>query len=339
MKMSRTLVGVVGASLALVALSASPGQVAQARSGAHTLPGGYQHLVVIYEENHSFDNLYGTLGPGRRRPGGRPRAGAPAQRTQVAQDGTAYRCLLQNDVNLASPPLAATCADAGARGPGQPLHQPAVPDRPLHRARRTRPARRRASSPPTACSKNSPGALPGGCTRDLVHRFYQEQYQLDGGKQDRYVTGSDAVGLTMGHYDTQQLPIYRYLHCKGAPHYVLADHFFQAAFGGSFLNHQCLIAARAPAGHRARPPDGAANSVLDRNGMPEHDYPLYKPTSRRVKTAQLTQTCADGDAVGPRRRPAATSRSTPCSRRSPPSGTGPRSRSSTTRSTPTSATG
>ncbi|HVH93890.1 MAG TPA: hypothetical protein VM688_03125, partial [Nocardioidaceae bacterium] len=23
------------------------------------LPGGYKHLVVIYEENHSFDNLYG----------------------------------------------------------------------------------------------------------------------------------------------------------------------------------------------------------------------------------------------------------------------------------------
>ena len=33
------------------------------------------------------------------------------------------------------------------------------------------------------------GDLPGGCTRDLVHRFYQEQYQLDGGRQDRYVTG------------------------------------------------------------------------------------------------------------------------------------------------------
>ena len=44
--------------------------------------------------------------------------------------------------------------------------------------------------------------LPGGCTRDLVHRFYNEQYQINGGQQDRYVTGSDAVGLTMGHYDT-----------------------------------------------------------------------------------------------------------------------------------------
>src|SRR5689334_19032711 len=29
---------------------------------ADRLPGGYKHLVVIYEENHSFDNLYGTWG-------------------------------------------------------------------------------------------------------------------------------------------------------------------------------------------------------------------------------------------------------------------------------------
>ena len=36
--------------------------------------------------------------------------------------------------------------------------------------------------------------LPGGCTRDLVHRYYQEQYQLNDGRQNRYVTGSDAVG-------------------------------------------------------------------------------------------------------------------------------------------------
>ena len=57
--------------------------------------------------------------------------------------------------------------------------------------------------------------MPGGCTRDLVHRFYQEQYQLDGGAQDRYVTGCDAVGLTMGAYDTRKLPIYAYLHGRG----------------------------------------------------------------------------------------------------------------------------
>ena len=128
--------------------------------------------------------------------------------------------------------------------------------------------------------------LPGGCTRDLVHRFYQEQYQLDGGKQDRYVTGSDAVGLTMGIYDTRELPIYRYLHRPGHPHYAIADNFFQAAFGGSFLNHQWLVAAATPAG-RARSTTAAADdlhSVVDGNGMPI-SYPLYTPTRATVKDA------------------------------------------------------
>ena len=33
-----------------------------------------------------------------------------------------------------------------------------------------------------------------------MHRFYQEQYQFNGGRQNRYVTGSDSIGLTMGVY-------------------------------------------------------------------------------------------------------------------------------------------
>jgi phospholipase C len=134
--------------------------------------------------------------------------------------------------------------------------------------------------------------LPGGCTRDLVHRFYQEQYQLNGGKQNRYVTGSDAVGLTMGTYDTKALPIYDYLHGRHAPNYVIADHFFQAAFGGSFLNHQYLVAARAPVDTAAGPggADAGLHSVVDANGFPNNTYPLYHPATA-VKDAQLTQAC------------------------------------------------
>lgn len=111
--------------------------------------------------------------------------------------------------------------------------------------------------PPSATTCPAPGVfapngvvngkgLAGGCTRDLVHRYYREQFQIDGGRQDRYVTGSDAVGLSMGTYDTTKLPIYRYLHKRGHPGYAILDDFFQAAFGGSFLNHQWLTAARTP---------------------------------------------------------------------------------------------
>src|SRR5205085_11267947 len=140
--------------------------------------------------------------------------------------------------------------------------------------------------------RDSPGALPGGCTRDIVHRFYQEKYQIDGGKQDRYVTGSDAVGLVMGHYDTWDLPIYRYLHSGSAPNYVIADHFFQAANGGSFLNHQWLVAARSPIDTDRAQLSGAGDlhSIVDTNGFPNKSYPLYKPTTT-VNDAPLTQAC------------------------------------------------
>ncbi len=58
---------------------------------------------------------------------------------------------------------------------------------------------------------------------------------------DRFVAWTDAGGLPMGYYDTKQLPLYPY-----AQSYTLADNFFHAAFGGSFLNHMWLICACTP---------------------------------------------------------------------------------------------
>ena len=129
-----------------------------------------------------------------------------------------------------------------------------------------------------------PGATAGGCTRDIVHRFYHEQYQLDGGKQDRYVTGSDAIGLTMGVYDTTALPIYKYLHAEDHPKYAIADNFFQAAFGGSFLNHQWLIAAASPVDpngdtHRRRSAPGRST----RTGCPRTSRCTPRPSRRRSR--------------------------------------------------------
>jgi acid phosphatase len=131
-----------------------------------------------------------------------------------------------------------------------------------------------------------PTGQPGGCTRDLVHRFYQEQYQLHGGLQNRYTTGSDAEGLTQGHYRTRSLPVYRYLHRKHHQSYAIEDRFFQAAFGGSFLNHQWLVAAATPIWPGA-PAD--KHSIVDANGMPTK-YPLYTPTGL-VRDTALTSLC------------------------------------------------
>ncbi len=63
-----------------------------------------KHIVVIYEENHSFDNLYG------RWEGVNGLASADrAHATQVTQTGRRYACLLQSDVNLATPPQDGRC--------------------------------------------------------------------------------------------------------------------------------------------------------------------------------------------------------------------------------------
>jgi acid phosphatase len=86
--------------------------------------------------------------------------------------------------------------------------------------------------------------LPQGLvTRDLWHRFYQNQMQINGGKNDGFAAWSDAGGLVMGYYgDTQKhLGLWQV-----AREYTLCDNFFMGAFGGSYLNHQFLIAARTP---------------------------------------------------------------------------------------------
>jgi acid phosphatase len=284
------------AALALTGVAVAPQAGADTGHGdggghgrGHGAVLGFDHLVVIYEENHSFDNLYGGWGRvGHDRVEGRDQA--PASRTvQVAQDGTPYDCLLQVDVNLTSPPLPGRCTDPRpAVGTTAFGNAPFLIDRFITPASTTCPAPGDFSHPNGVLDGTG---LPGGCTRDLVHRFYQEQYQLDGGKQDRYVTGSDAVGLAMGQYDTKALPVYQYLHGRGAPNYVVADRFFQAAFGGSFLNHQYLIAAQAPVDTSAGP--GGANaglhSQVDAAGFPT-SYPLYTPTGP-VADRQLTQAC------------------------------------------------
>ena len=59
-----------------------------------------------------------------------------------------------------------------------------------------------------------------------------------------------------------------------ARQYVLADHFFQGAFGGSFLNHQYLICACAPEYPQRR--HGARQA---------HRLPLLEPSRRRLPAA------------------------------------------------------
>ena len=154
------------------------------------------HVVVIYLENHSFDNLYGSF------PGANGLEYAPESKIiQVDSNGKPYTFL---------------------------------------------PAITQSSAFPT----NLPNHffdidqyIPNDMiTPDVLHRYYQEQMQIDGGKMDKYALyNSNSEGLSQGYYTTNLIPM-----LDIAQNYTLCDNFFHSAFGGSFLNHMWLIAAASP---------------------------------------------------------------------------------------------
>jgi acid phosphatase len=313
--MVRRLLALVVAAAAILTVSAASGGAAGKGKGDERQLKRIKHIVVIYEENHSFDNLYGGW------EGVRGLADADASHTtQVGQANnftTPFHCLYMDDINLqaqsaANPnaPLTATCNDTTTATPF-PSHfgnAPFTIDDYLSPTDTTCPPNAVvAFSSPNGFKKGT--GSPGGCTRDIVHRFYEEQFQLNGGQQNRYVLGSDAAGLVMGIYNTQALPIYKYLHRRHHPRYAILDNFFQAAFGGSFLNHQFLIAAAPPTcTPSAGPPvvTCPSHAVLDSNGFtvasspPASNRPpgmgaLYvspgNPSGAALNNGAVTQAC------------------------------------------------
>jgi len=162
-----------------------------------------EHIVVIYGENRSFDNLYGLY------PNANGIAKAtPAQYQQRDRDGSL---------------LAALPPTWKADGTPDPAYGGNTPNMPF-----------RIDQPPVDMALSV-------TTRDLVHRFYNNQEQIDGGRLDQYAAVSDAGGLVMGYYDGSSLPLWSI-----ARQYTLADNFFMGAFGGSFLNHFWLVCACTP---------------------------------------------------------------------------------------------
>src|SRR5579884_26456 len=181
------------------------------------------HIIVIYEENHSFDNYLGSF------PGADGIASAGAAAIQVDKQGQPYATL---PAPLADPAPGQTTREPDPRFP------PDLPNAPFLFNDYLAPTQRTAS---------------------LIHAFYRQQYQIDGGKMDQFAAWSDGAGMTMGVWDMSNMPLYRL-----AQQYTLADHFFHAAFGGSFLNHQWLICACTPVWREA---PAAVRAQLDERGI------------------------------------------------------------------------
>ena len=57
-------------------------------------------------------------------------------------------------------------------------------------------------------------------TGDAVHRYYQDHYQSDGGKMDKFVAWSDAAGLVTSYYDATNMP-----QGKLAQRFTMLDNF------------------------------------------------------------------------------------------------------------------
>ncbi|ANB77304.1 acid phosphatase [Paraburkholderia phytofirmans] len=178
-----------------------------------------KQIVVIYAENRSFANLYGNF-PGVQHP----------------LDAVSAERYLQLD-----------------RDGKTPLPRlPAIWGGLVPQAQEVDGKRYMIGQKDIGNLRNGPfhiadaqGApLPNGViTRDLVHRFYQNQMQINAGRNNQFAAWGDSGGLVMGHYrnsaDTLRL-------WNLAQQYTLCDNFFMAAFGGSWLNHIFLIAAQAP---------------------------------------------------------------------------------------------
>jgi phospholipase C len=215
---------ILSLGLILATTSACPADESQDRKPLSNLKD-IKHIIVIYQENWSFDSLYGQF-PGA--------------------DGLAngFDTLPQLD-RTAMPPYSSLIYQTPSPLTGSPLAiDPQFP----------------SVGGKLALASNHQLPLPlipydftdyvagNALTGDIVHRFYHEQLQIDNGALetkngdlDKFVTWSDNPGLVLSYIDATTLP-----EGQLAQQYTLCDNFFHSAYGGSFLNHQWLIAAASP---------------------------------------------------------------------------------------------
>jgi phospholipase C len=134
-------------------------------------PERIEHIVIIYLENRSFDNLYGHF------PGANGLQDASKTATQTDSQGQVYATFPPVMSDRTKPP------EPDRRFPANLPNAPFLIDRyvPIHEK----------------------------YADDLVRSYYRQQQQIHGGKMDRFVAVSGS-GLAMGYHDTTQTALYRY---------------------------------------------------------------------------------------------------------------------------------
>ena len=159
------------AALCLVAcVSPTPQtRASTSRSDAPSLDR-IQNLVVIYAENHSFDNLYGLF------PGANGIANATTeQKTQLDHDGSPLKELVVFDHD------------------GKPdTRFPRLPNGPF-------------LINGGVVNKRLDELVPSP-----IHAFWHNQEQINGGRNNQFVAMSNAGGWAMGYYDASSLKLWQW---------------------------------------------------------------------------------------------------------------------------------
>jgi acid phosphatase len=194
-------------------MSEAAARPAPATSLDAKLKAHVKNVVVIYLENRSFNNLFANF-PGTSAP--------PAAVAQKDRDGSVLPALpkiwggmVPGRQNLGGKEYLIT-EDQVHGLPNAPFKLTGLDGEPLPE---------------------------GVITRDLWHLFYQNQMQINGGRNDGFAAWGDTGGMVMGYYGEtgKNLGLWQI-----AREFTLCDNFFMGAFGGSYLNHQFLISARVP---------------------------------------------------------------------------------------------
>ena len=121
-----------------------------------------KHFIVIYQENWSFDSLYGNF-PGVNG----LKNGSAKSYSQIDKAGNVFTSLPSS-------------IDTKTKKP-----YPQIP-----------------SKLPNAPFNLEPFISMNQITGDLIHQFYQEQTQINNGMMNRFAALSDAGGFVMSYYDT-----------------------------------------------------------------------------------------------------------------------------------------
>ncbi len=246
----RTLLTGMAASGAAAATSIGPARAMGGRERIdRRLCEAIETVVVIYAENRSFNNLFAQF-LGLEQPLAKL---APERATQLDRDGSILPYL---------PPIWDGLVPAGQ----------VVEHCEFEIGQGDLPA---FANAPFALTTPDGDPLPHGVvTRDLIHSFYSNQLQINGGRNDGFVAWGDSGALVMGYYGNSRANLRLW---QVAREFSLCDNFFMGAFGGSFLNHQYLIAARPPIYRNADSSPAKDRIVRFDPAFPGQLRPLLQP--------------------------------------------------------------